>query len=291
MNPLQSLAFFWASCARLGSLACLLVLLGTSGCSSVGSQAPVDLEAWRLLARGRAQLALEEFEHVEPEGLDAMAGARWELGRSRALAALGRAQEATAAIERSIELLPSAAQGHVDLGVLWLEQGDAARALVAFDEALLIDGTLAVAAYDRGLALDQLGSNEAAAEAFTRATELDPALAEAHNALGVILARGGDLERAASAFRIAAENGGGTPARLNLAEALLHLEDARTALVELNAAVRLAPSEVEPLLARAEVILRLGDLELAAEDFEAALTLDPTRRDIHSPLAAILKDR
>lgn len=277
--------------ARLGALAGLLAWLGASGCSSIGSQSPVDLEAWRLLARGRAQLALQEFDQVQPEGLGPTQGARRELGRSRALAELGRTQEATAAAERSIEWLPTAAQGHVDLGVLWLEQGDPARALVAFDQALELDGKLAVAAYDRGLALDQLGSRDAAAEAFTQATELDPALAEAHNALGVLHARSGDLERAAEAFRFAAEAGGGTRARLNLAEALLHLEDARAALVELNAAVRLAPSEVEPLLARAEIILGLGDIELAAEDFEAALALNPSRRDIRARLSTIGWDR
>ncbi len=291
MKPIQSLLSS-PGVARtcLGMLVSCLVLLGSSGCSSLGSQSPIDLEAWRLLTRGRAQLALQEFEQVDPEGLDLTAGARRELGRSRALAALGRAQEATAAVERSIELLPTA-QGHVDLGVLWLEQGDPARALVAFDEAILLDGTLAVAAYDRGLALEQLGSIESAVEAFTRATELDPALADAHNALGVVFARGGDLERAASAFRIAAEAGGGTRARLNLAEALLHLEDAEAALVELNAAVRLAPADIEPLLARAEITLRLGDVELAAEDFEAALILDPSRRDIRSRLTTALRDR
>ena len=170
-----------------------LCLAGLAGCSSVAHRDPVDLEAWRLLTRGQAELALAEFDRVEADALDDTARARQNLGRSRALAALGRTEAATAAVEQTIKHAPSASQGYVDLGVLQLERGDPARALVAFGQALELDPNHAIASFDRGLALFQLGSLPQAREAFARAIELDPNLGPAYNAQGVLLAKDGDL--------------------------------------------------------------------------------------------------
>ncbi|MCI0723852.1 MAG: tetratricopeptide repeat protein, partial [Acidobacteria bacterium] len=77
-------------------------------------------------------------------------------------------------------------------GLELMNAGKASEALHEFDEALLLDPTLAPAVYNKGLALARLGSTAETIEAFRLAIRLRPGFVMAHYGLALALQAAGD---------------------------------------------------------------------------------------------------
>ncbi len=88
-----------------------------------------------------------------------------------------RAKEA---YERALELDPSFADAHLNLGRLVHEQGAVAEAEEHYRTATTVDPKSGRAFYNLGVALDDQGSAAGAIEAYEAALRLDPDLAVAH---------------------------------------------------------------------------------------------------------------
>lgn len=105
-------------------------------------------------------------------------------------------EEALAAYQRALELDPSLADAHLNLGRLLHEQGSTLEAERHYRQALTARPGDATAAYNLGVALQDLGRLEAAAEAYENALELDRTLADAHYNLAGLYEELGQREAA-----------------------------------------------------------------------------------------------
>ncbi|HEY7681567.1 MAG TPA: tetratricopeptide repeat protein [Gemmatimonadales bacterium] len=88
--------------------------------------------------------------------------------------------EARDAYRRALELNPSHADAHVNLGRLLQEAGATPAAVEQYRAALDADERHATAAFNLGIALEDLGRKQEAIAAYQRALVADPDFADAH---------------------------------------------------------------------------------------------------------------
>jgi Tfp pilus assembly protein PilF len=86
-------------------------------------------------------------------------------------------------------------------GLVAFRDKQASLALNALQEAIALDGTVAMYRVSLGLLYLELQRPDLALEHLRRATEIDPLLADAHLNLGVALAEAGRWEEAVGAYR------------------------------------------------------------------------------------------
>jgi tetratricopeptide (TPR) repeat protein len=67
---------------------------------------------------------------------------------------------------------PNSAAARTVYGHTWLDQGEYAQAIAAYDQALQVDGTYALAYGYRGLAYQMLGAQEQAIADYSKALTL-----------------------------------------------------------------------------------------------------------------------
>jgi protein O-mannosyl-transferase len=118
-----------------------------------------------------------------------------------ALARQGRFAEAAPEFRAAIAINPLDREIHNNLGVADTHLGNFAEALSEFSRALAIDPSYADAETNWGNALVQMGRPADAVAHYARASELQPNNAEAHLNWGVALARQGRMDDAAEQFR------------------------------------------------------------------------------------------
>jgi tetratricopeptide (TPR) repeat protein len=193
----------------------------------------------------------------------------------RIFIALGRLQEAAIEFREEISLQKAAKRtggqalgmAHEGLGIAASTMGDDKTALEAFDSlSALPDFTLTVEGrYHLGLVLSRVERHEEAAAAFRTVLEGDPghrgalqSLARSAQVLGLAEERKSALQR----FQT------------------LYLED------ETN---RRRAVRVKNLIADAQRESGAGDLEAAVALMEEAVQLDPTKQDIQTMLASLLR--
>ncbi len=124
-------------------------------------------------------------------------------------------EEAVLLYERA-QRMKATHDGAYGLGVCLAMQGNHARAIAAFREALTYDPTSPAAEFGLGSSLLNLGDAPAAAQALERAARLAPTMRETFYVLGRAYQKMGQSERAQQAFERAnalarAERGGQPP--------------------------------------------------------------------------------
>lgn len=184
-------------------------------------------------------------------------------GRGRALAELGRLDEALVAFDRLVELLPYAASAHFDRGAVLSEMST----------------KLEDAAANR-----RLGEAQAA---FQRATELEPENAEIHFRLGLTrsaLGLAGAISSYDRALELQPDHAG---AHLYRGIALA-TDSPEEALRDLDRAVALDPGDPHAHYWRAFVLQGLGRFDDAAVALDRAVELGAD--DLYPGLAAGLRE-
>ncbi|HWA37349.1 MAG TPA: tetratricopeptide repeat protein [Burkholderiales bacterium] len=217
--------------------------------SAKGVEAPEEIEAFwnRALDERRFGEAIQRLgEAIEAKG--ETASLRYMLGC--ALQEAGRAQEATVAYRRALDLQPGHAKALNNLGSLLELSGDAAGAVRCYDEALLADPGLAIAYSNRGN-LRKADEPDVAEADLRRAVELGPARAEWHANLGDCLTLQWKLDEA---------------------------------LVEHRAAIALAPQNARMHFCLGNVLVRLGELAAGEAALRRAIELDPGFEEAHANL-------
>lgn len=186
---------------------------------------------------------------------------------------------------------PTSGLGHTNLGKLYVDSGDYARAIEHLRAALALDDTLWEAHANLGVALLNTGDVDGARAEFERVIELEPDQPAGYNNLGVTLARRGDREGAIEQFRKAlAVDPRNAEVRAALAMTLAQLGREEDALRQLDAALRLAPGHVPTLLTAADLLLLIGRAPKSAEAAVAALRLAPGDPRAIPRLAWALRD-
>ena len=216
-----------------------------------------ELEKAQALRKRRQQV--QEAQELQNEGV-------------RDLSA-GKAAEAVKAMMSAVRLDPTSAN-HMYLGLALAASGDMKGGLGELGTAVELEPANVRAHVNLGSVYLQDGQEFLAKSEFEKALQIDPWFPEAHNNLGLILAKSNEAEQAEQHFRLAAEL---EPLyleavfNLGLALRALHrLEDATRAL---RRAAELAPKNAQVQQALGMTLKEKGDAAggQAALDRAAAL--------------------
>jgi protein O-GlcNAc transferase len=204
----------------------------------------------------------------------------------------GKAADALVCFRQALRLNPNHANSHNNLGNAYKESGQFAEAAACFQEALRLMPTMARAHNNLALTRAGQGMLAQAIEGFRQALRLDPNLPDAHNNLGSALQSQGKLAEATMCFRQAVRLSPG------FANALNNLGTALTLQGQLDEAIscfqqgsRLAPANADMHNNLGNAFLALGRCDEAAASFQEALRLQPNLAEVHANLGNVLKDQ
>jgi tetratricopeptide (TPR) repeat protein len=141
------------------------------------------------IAEQAAPLARRQAEEARENEADLDAEEWYELGCELEFSAPNEARDA---YRRTVELNPSHADAHVNLGRLLHEEGEAGAAEAHYRIALAEEPQHSVAAFNLGVSLEDLERPDDAEEAYELALRIDPANADAHYNLAGICEERGD---------------------------------------------------------------------------------------------------
>ncbi len=204
----------------------------------------------------------------------------------------GRADEALGLYERAVALQPEDTVAAVALGEMHLHRGNASRARELFADAARREGRNLLAWYNLGLMAMADGDAAEAVRCLSKAVAIQDDLSEAHYQLAHALMATGDAKAAAGHFERALAISGDDPkALLGLGNALAAGGDARGAIEQFRKA-----AEADPKLAEAHynlglMLVLLGRGDEAVGPLQRAIELDATFADAHAQLGAVLAQR
>ncbi len=141
------------------------------------------------IAEQAAPLARRQAEEARENEADLDAEEWYELGCELEFSAPNEARDA---YRRAVELNPSHADAHVNLGRLLHEEGEAGAAEAHYRIALAEEPQHSVAAFNLGVSLEDLERPDDAEAAYDLALRIDPANADAHYNLAGICEERGD---------------------------------------------------------------------------------------------------
>jgi tetratricopeptide (TPR) repeat protein len=218
---------------------------------------------------------------------------------------------------------PRRAEFYFEMGEAWRAQGETARAIAAYRQALERDPNAAwtlrrlaaalIAAGDRAGAAEMLArATKAAPEdargwyalaelqaesgrpadaiaAFQTAVKADPDLSEAYNSLGGLLAGAGRMPEAESAFRAALRvQPDLAGAQANMALLLASKGDLAEAVPQFEAALRSQPGNAAVRCNYAIALAQLNRVEEAERQLQLVLDVDPGYAEAHLDLGILL---
>ena len=206
-------------------------------------------------------------------------------------------EQALAPLVEGARLFPRNPALLSDLGMTYLFTRRLPEAIQWLRRAIELQPTRARSHFNLGLAMKQSGDVTAAFESYCQAIALDPQLAEAHERIADILMREATREEAAAAYsRACAAAPETTFGRLCEAKALVALDQAGEAENRLKLLLAREASTGEPSRWRAEAHLVLGQVmsysgrfDEAVEHFERSLTLAPRQPAAYQGLVSSMR--
>lgn len=263
-----------------------------------------------LMVLGRLDEAESEIQralNIDPNS--ALAVTFW----ARILSERGDHEAAMAEAFRAMDIDDTLSVVWHNLGILLLDAvpRDPLAARVAFDQAIVLDDTIAVYYMNRALAHHYSGNAEASVADYQRTFELYPHLTQAYINYAIMVREEGGYETAQSLLNQAASFDPDNPdvllemanlhsvtGRLDLAlaqyETVLavnpeesyaylnrglvyyRLGNLQQALNDLNRSIELDSSETNAFYNRAIIVAELGNIPAAIDDYTSAIELDPT---------------
>jgi tetratricopeptide (TPR) repeat protein len=201
---------------------------------------------------------------------------RAETNLGYALAEAGQRNAALAAYTEAIRLKPDYPNAHNYLGVLLADMGNHDRAVTEYETALTLRPRFAEARNNLGLSHAALGRLDDAIADFREALRIAPTFAPARNNLAIAYINQDRYDEAIAEFEAAVAAQPGSPeSQLNLATALASAGRREDALPHFEAAARLGGDPVKVHYLWGGVLVDLGDIAGAANQYMAALSADP----------------
>lgn len=235
----------------------------------------------RLLARGRAELAVEHLQRaytLRPERV----GTYYALGV--ALFDVGRQAEAIAHFQRFLERYPDHTDAQSRLGLALLHAGRPAEAIAHFQR--LIERHPDPETKSRlGLALLQAGRPAEAIPYLRAALSRRPADADVQNHLGIALMLQGEGGAGITHLRRAIQlDPSHLEAYTNLGIALNSVGNPAEAITHFQRALKLNPKAPQPRRGLARAYLALGQIDRARAEYEVLKRLDGNVARLLSPM-------
>ena len=134
-----------------------------------------------LEASSQPEEALKAYRaaaQLRPHDVSVLQGTAWLLRR------MGHVDEALPLLQKALVLEPERPELHNDMGVLFQDREDFAKAITFHKRALRFKPDFTPALINIGVAQKRLGRIEEAIQAYQAALEIDANLPEAHNNLG-----------------------------------------------------------------------------------------------------------
>lgn len=192
------------------------------------------------------------------------------------LSALGRPQEAIAALEATLAINPDYGAAHNSLGMALREAGRLDEALASCQRAVALDPGLVLAHFNVGNLLREKGFLAEAVAAYRAAISIEPGFAEVHNNLGNVLKEQGHVEEALACYQQALTlKPDFVEALFNAAQLLRErgwLGEAANAYRNL---LEMRPDMAEAHYELGSALKGMGDLAGATDSYRKALELDP----------------
>jgi len=205
------------------------------------------------------------------------------IGLGRALAGLGKRDEAERSFRKATEVEPGYWGAFNALGGFLFEQGRADEAIAVYRRVAELAPGSASAYNNLGAALQFKGDLKASAEAFERSLRIEPSRAGYSN-LGTVHYYLGEFEEAASNYERAVAMAGQDQAMWgNLGDALWQIRDRRDdarqsyrrAIALAERELAMTPDQVDLTAQLGYYYGRVGDSSRASEYLGRALVLDP----------------
>jgi Flp pilus assembly protein TadD len=190
---------------------------------------------------------------------------------------------------------PADFSANFNMGDLLLSKDNAAAAVPYFQKALDAQPDSPLAASELGVALVDAQKLPEAREQFKRALELDPKYADARYNLASVEATSGQWEAAANDFKqVLTQRPDNAKARQHLGEVLFLWGDdlaqsgnQEQAVLHYRESLVYRPDDAELHTSLGAALARLGQVNEAQSEFEAAVRIDPNFEPAKQALAAI----
>jgi Flp pilus assembly protein TadD len=187
---------------------------------------------------------------------------------------------------------PSSWMAHNNLGLVFKNEGQIAKAIHHYRETIRLKPDYAGAHYNLGIVLFKNGQTDDAMIEFQQAIRLGPNDSRAYYNLAIALERGGQSDEAIRQYQQAIRlNPDYVGARLNLGVAFSHGGRVDEAMTQFQEAVRLAPDDAEARNNLGAVLRAKGRLDDALGQFREAIRLDPAHPLAHANLGSALLEK
>ena len=214
----------------------------------------------------------------------------WNI-QGAAAAQIGKIDAAIKAFQNIIFLRPTYSAAHFNLGNLFKEQDELAKAEGAYRTALRYTPNYPEAQYNLGIVCQAQGQFEQAVDAYKKAVTLNPNYSEAYNNLGNALAVLNQGDAALAAYQKALKldpNFG--DAYNNIAKLFSDLGKTEDALSMYKKAFKFKPASPEILYNLGNTWRSVGRATEAFDAFEKAVALNPGYAEAHNNLGLLHKD-
>jgi tetratricopeptide (TPR) repeat protein len=229
------------------------------------------------LAADNARSALES----DPDQFDAL------MTLGTAYSRLGRVDDAVRYIQQGADAHPERAEVWSRLGQMALTKSDLATAEQSLRRAAHADPPNASFIYNYGWLLDQQDRDAEAATYYERAIAASPLSYEAMNNLALIEEARGNSARALILLnRAVASNPENEGTFINRGNYRAARREFREALADYAQALKLNPGNTVPAVESARVHLEIGRADIAIEELNAALEVDPHADGAYTLLAS-----
>jgi len=202
--------------------------------------------------------------------------------------ALAMFSEAESLYQDALKIDKKSVYALVNLGHLYLIQGDYSRALETFHKAELIDSEDAVLQFNIGVTYKAFNQIEKAREHYEKAIELKANYYEALNNLGILEIEEGNIKKGIEIFTEATQISRFPDlAYYNLGNAYVKLNDLDSAGKAYKSALYFRPNYLQALVNLANVLSMQGDFKNSVKMFNDVLKLNPDHINTHYNLGLI----
>jgi tetratricopeptide (TPR) repeat protein len=203
----------------------------------------------------------------------------------------GKLHESLIANQKALEISPTDAEAHNNLGNTLKELGSLEDAETSYKTAIAINPKFADAYSNLGNTLKELGKLEAAEMSYRTAIAIKPDFAVGHYNLGNILKELGNLENAEKSYKTAISiNPKFADAHNNLGNTLKELGKLEAAETSYKTAISINPKFADAHSNLGNVLKDLGKLEAAEMSYRSAIAIKPDFVQAHSNLGNTLKE-
>jgi tetratricopeptide (TPR) repeat protein len=262
-------------------------------CRQIIAARPGNADAHNILGVSLAALGrMDDAVAALKRAVKINAGAAsYQANLGEILRQAGRLDDAAKAIQEAIKLDPNNAQAHNNLGIIQYERKQFADAVASYRRALELRPTMAEALNNLGNALRLTGDIDGALQAYQEALTQRAVYPEVYNNLGTLLQQDRKFEEAEHALRKAIQqNPKYIEAHNNLAQLLSGQKKEVEALRILGEALKFAPKNVQTLLLTAKIQLRRANLQAAEQAVRFALKEEPENAEALTVLGQVLHE-